>query len=75
MPTRKIGELEPWELCHDPDHHPAAHKIDAPGVYRHVCPGCGAATNFTVRATTNEAVKPPRWWRRWGKTSHRRERD
>lgn len=34
--------------CANPEHHPPAHIVLPPGVYRHTCPGCGKTSVFTV---------------------------
>ena len=53
--TRKIRDLdgEPgWPggtPCKNPNHNPPMHQVFSPGVYEHICPGCGARKEFTVR--------------------------
>ncbi len=44
--TRKIADLKP--ICRHPEHDPAKMKAWEPGVYEHVCPGCGAIQHFTI---------------------------
>lgn len=45
--TRKIAELPP-PPCQHSEHNPPAMMVYEPGVWEHVCPGCGARQVFTV---------------------------
>lgn len=58
MPTIKIADLpdspiyESYkEICMHPEHNPPMHISLSPGIYRHICPGCGNTQEFTVGIT------------------------
>lgn len=44
--TRKIANIP--EQCTHPDHNRSSHQVLTPGVYEHICPGCGKRRVFTV---------------------------
>lgn len=48
MSTRKIADLPKVNKCRHPEHKPPAYMVYSPGVYEHVCPGCGEVTHFTI---------------------------
>ena len=48
MPTKKIKDIEEYEICTHPEHNPPQHQVFPPGVYEHVCPACGEKTTFRV---------------------------
>lgn len=61
MPTRKIAELEdalPKRVtCSHPDHEPPTEaEVRVPGVYEHVCTGCGTTTVFSVGGDPNHPL-------------------
>lgn len=43
---RKIRDIKP--PCRHPQHNPPGYIVLSPGVYEHVCPGCGKSITFTV---------------------------
>lgn len=49
MPTNKIRDLDRQEMCVHPDHLPPLHKILPPGVYEHICEGCGRTIEFIAK--------------------------
>ena len=59
MSTRKIADIQPNKIwikqtkkpCFDPEHNPPKHCVFEPGIYEHVCPGCGKKTVFTIYPT------------------------
>lgn len=52
--TRKIGELpnKRERLCCHPEHLPPMFRVFEPGIYEHICPGCGKVCRFTVPQIT-----------------------
>lgn len=48
--THKIGDIP--KVCTHPEHNPPTHMYLSPGIYEHVCPGCGGKIIFTVPAVT-----------------------
>ena len=48
MSTRKIRDLEPKEICRDPEHTPPQFMVYEDGVWEHICPSCGKRTEFVV---------------------------
>jgi hypothetical protein len=48
MSTRKIADIEDSEPCRDPEHEPAKYMVYEPGIWEHVCPGCGKLQRFRV---------------------------
>lgn len=49
--TRRIGDVSqenPSELCRDLEHLPPDGMCFEPGVWEHICPGCGTRTVFVV---------------------------
>jgi hypothetical protein len=48
MPTKKIADFNPQDICNDPEHNPPSHMVFEPGIYEHTCPNCGKVTRFTV---------------------------
>jgi hypothetical protein len=52
---RKIADIKP--PCLNPEHNPPSMIVLQPGIYQHICPGCGHSTTFTVAGTyCNTAV-------------------
>lgn len=47
--TRKISDLP--QSCIHPSHMPPSHMVYEPGVWEHICAGCGSRTVFTVYGT------------------------
>jgi hypothetical protein len=50
--TRKIADLPLKDICRHPGHEPANMRVYRPGIYEHVCPGCGSKMHFTVHGAT-----------------------
>lgn len=48
MPIKKIADVTVPEICLDPDHNAPSMIVLPPGVYEHVCPGCGRKQVFRV---------------------------
>lgn len=48
MPTKKIEDFKPQDICRHPEHLPPTMMVWEPGVYEHTCPSCGKVTRFTV---------------------------
>ncbi len=50
MPTRRIDDnfVEEQFVCCSPDHNPPGFQVFEPGLYEHVCSGCGAKYLFRV---------------------------
>lgn len=46
MTLKKIQDVP--KPCLHPEHKPPTHIVLSPGVYEHICPGCGYSTKFTV---------------------------
>ncbi len=68
MPTRRIADLF-QRICRSPDHDPPRHLALAPGLYEHVCSGCGRRLVFRVAGGVFFGVlNPPR------KPPHKRRR-
>lgn len=57
--TRKIRDLPKAHFCRHPSHNPPGHMVFQPGVYEHVCPGCGHTQIFTVGYGPMMSVLPP----------------
>lgn len=66
---RKIRDITPpWNLpphgtggpgpCYHPEHNPPSMIVLTPGVYEHVCPGCGARVEFRVEYGPTCSVTP-----------------
>lgn len=49
MPTRKIRDLDPQEVCRHPEHNPPKHMLFEDGIYEHECPECHRKVEFVVR--------------------------
>lgn len=47
---RKIADIAP--PCRHPEHNPPGNIVLQPGVYQHICPGCGASNTFKVYTGT-----------------------
>lgn len=48
--TRKIADLP--IPCNNREHNPPSMAVFEPGVYEHICPGCGQTQVFTVSGVT-----------------------
>lgn len=48
LPLQPSHPGETMRPCRNPSHNPPTHMVLAPGRYRHTCPGCGVATEFSV---------------------------
>jgi hypothetical protein len=55
--TRKIGDISdepniwkntPKDICYHPEHNPPSMRVYFPGIYEHICPGCGHRFVFTI---------------------------
>lgn len=46
--THKIGDLPKIKECRNPEHEPAKMRLYEPGIYEHICPGCGSKQNFII---------------------------
>lgn len=46
---RKVADLKP--PCRHSEHNPPSMILLSPGIYEHVCPGCGQKSTFTVSGT------------------------
>ena len=46
--TRKIGDVGDLKICFHTEHKPPSHQVFEPGIYEHICPGCGEVTRFHV---------------------------
>lgn len=49
--TRKIKDFQ--DPCLHPEHNPPSHMVYSPGIYEHICPGCGKRMEFTVPIILN----------------------
>lgn len=52
MTLKKIKDLQ--KPCAHPEHNPPSHIVLQPGVYEHICPGCGEKKTFEVARATWE---------------------
>lgn len=52
MPTKKIADCPVINICRHPDHNPPSMRLFEPGVYEHVCSGCGKRSVFRVHGHT-----------------------
>lgn len=48
MPTQKIADLPYSRPCQHSEHMPPSMMVWEPGLYEHVCPGCGFKQRFVV---------------------------
>lgn len=46
LPTKKLRDAE--EACRHRQHEVPSMQVFSPGVWEHVCPGCGRRVEFTV---------------------------
>ncbi len=46
---RKVGEIWAPRRCRHPEHSPHSMIVLKPGIYEHVCPGCGHKQNVVVQ--------------------------
>lgn len=51
---RKIADIS--QPCLNREHNPPGHIVLQPGVYEHICPGCGKKQTFTVHRIYNSCV-------------------
>lgn len=61
MPLRKIADLPLPHRCQHPEHDPPKMIVLKPGVYEHICPGCGAKKIVTVNPTHYSCRNAERW--------------
>lgn len=62
MPTRKIRDLKPMDICNHPEHNPPGLISLPPGVYEHTCPRCNRKQTFIVNHDSRLEYRGyPKW--------------
>lgn len=57
MSLKRVGDLPEPKPCLDPEHCIPSFAHLFPGIYEHVCPGCGKKSRFAITETYNLDVE------------------